>query len=469
MPDHDLEKLLGGFAADTLIPEEKQQLYRVALQDQQLFNTIADEQALKELLTDPVVRHRLLQALNTAQTESTSSSPAWVNWFRHPAGLAWAGGVTAALFAVLLSTRVYQDSMKEADRFAATEEAKSAAPPTSSPSVTQPASPPSHEPQLNAEDNTKQTAPLRREVPPSKTAKRESPARTKPDERRVRDSSSDSPLQQHAATEPQRPAESTSDKPTQSEQEVLAQGNPQSAGIPPTVDSPSAPTKMPAATATSGQTSATLSARSLFYGAGPQGQDKSVRGDTRGREETVSQSVESPDQSELTTQPLAITKRKHAAPLQPVGIRYSLAPKEPSEPLQERATGMDTPEMPKKLTVESNQDGFLQIWTQESSSKPQLIFPISETEQPHAKLTAYTSLTISIPLTPDMLVIRFSRTDTAPSATFDRTLLNDSSRPQLRESVLTDKASIFQPPIHYIINQDPSLSEIVVQIVPVQP
>ena len=63
MSEHDFEKLLGGFAADTLTPEEKQTLYTAALQDQQLFNALADEQALKELLADPDVRRRLLASL----------------------------------------------------------------------------------------------------------------------------------------------------------------------------------------------------------------------------------------------------------------------------------------------------------------------------------------------------------------------------------------------------------------------
>ena len=48
MSEHDLEKLLGGFAVDTLTPEEKKALYTAALQDQQLFNALTDEQALKE-------------------------------------------------------------------------------------------------------------------------------------------------------------------------------------------------------------------------------------------------------------------------------------------------------------------------------------------------------------------------------------------------------------------------------------
>jgi hypothetical protein len=469
MPDHDLEKLLGGFAADTLTPEEKQRLYRVALQDQQLFNTIADEQALKELLTDPAVRRRLVQSLQVTSSQTAGGSPSWFEWFHRPTGLTWAGGLAAAVFAVVLSTRVYQDTMKEADRFAATEEAKSAAPPTSSPSVTQPASPPSHEPQLNVEDNTKQIAPLRREVPPSKTAKRESPVRTKPDERWVRDSSSDSPHQQHVTSGAQRPTESTSDKPTQSEQEVLAQGNPQSAGIPPTVDSPSAPTKMPSATATSGQTSATLSARSLFYGAGPQGRDDSIPGDTRRRDKAGSESAQSPGQSELTPQSLAMAKSNRGSPLQPLGIRYSLTPREQAQHSQDGATDTPTPKAPVELTVESNQDGFLQVWKQVDASKPQLLFPISETEQPRSRLTAHTPLTISIPSRPGMLVIRFSRTDAIPSTAFDRTQFNDSSQHHLRESVITDEASGFLLPTHYVVNQDPSLSEIVVHIAPSQP
>ena len=61
MSDHELEKLLGGFAADTLTSEEKKALYAAALQDQQLFNALADEQALKELLADPAARAQAIR------------------------------------------------------------------------------------------------------------------------------------------------------------------------------------------------------------------------------------------------------------------------------------------------------------------------------------------------------------------------------------------------------------------------
>src|SRR5512133_2496256 len=111
MPEHELEKLLGGFAADTLTPEERDALFSAALQDQRLFNALADEQPLKELLTDPAVRRRLLQALDRQRTQRSTS---WLDRFTSLPGLAWAGGVAVGVFAVILGLNVYQDSLRQA-------------------------------------------------------------------------------------------------------------------------------------------------------------------------------------------------------------------------------------------------------------------------------------------------------------------------------------------------------------------
>ena len=93
MSEHDLEKLLGGFAADTLTSGEKQSLFTAALQDQQLFNALADEQALKELLSDPDVRRRLVASLEQKSASGADDSLSWLDWFRRPAGLAIAGAL----------------------------------------------------------------------------------------------------------------------------------------------------------------------------------------------------------------------------------------------------------------------------------------------------------------------------------------------------------------------------------------
>src|SRR5262249_2358503 len=118
--------------------EEREKLFAAALQDQQLFNALADEQALKEILADPAVRRRLLQALN--QTGPSGAALSWLSWLRRPATLAYAGGLAVAVFAVVLGTKVYQESLRQATQLA-TEDVKpvspaSPAPPASAPAQT---------------------------------------------------------------------------------------------------------------------------------------------------------------------------------------------------------------------------------------------------------------------------------------------------------------------------------------------
>ncbi len=60
---NDLEKLLGGWAAGTLTEAERRALMEAALEDQSLFNLLADEQALKETLEDQTLRRRIHAAV----------------------------------------------------------------------------------------------------------------------------------------------------------------------------------------------------------------------------------------------------------------------------------------------------------------------------------------------------------------------------------------------------------------------
>jgi len=59
MKPEDIEKLLGGYATGTLTPDEQKSLFEAALGHQELFNSLADEEALRELLADPAFRARL--------------------------------------------------------------------------------------------------------------------------------------------------------------------------------------------------------------------------------------------------------------------------------------------------------------------------------------------------------------------------------------------------------------------------
>ncbi len=112
MAQGDLEKLLGGYATGTLTEEERNALFEAALHDQDLFNALADEQALKELLDDPVTRRRLLQALEQKPApQATEGLASLFGWLRRPAGLAFAGTLATAVLAVVVVTNLEREEM----------------------------------------------------------------------------------------------------------------------------------------------------------------------------------------------------------------------------------------------------------------------------------------------------------------------------------------------------------------------
>lgn len=59
----DARKLLGGYATGTLTEEERQALFAAALEDQELFNALAEEETLRQYLGDPQFRNDLQEAI----------------------------------------------------------------------------------------------------------------------------------------------------------------------------------------------------------------------------------------------------------------------------------------------------------------------------------------------------------------------------------------------------------------------
>jgi hypothetical protein len=76
MSRDDIQKLLGGYATGTLTPEEQQALFEAALSDQELFDELACEEALREVLADPAARAQLLAATQEAP------APWYRTWWR---------------------------------------------------------------------------------------------------------------------------------------------------------------------------------------------------------------------------------------------------------------------------------------------------------------------------------------------------------------------------------------------------
>jgi len=63
MTREEIRSLIGGYATGSLSAAEREALFEAALDDQELFDELAREQALKELLDQPGVKPRLLEML----------------------------------------------------------------------------------------------------------------------------------------------------------------------------------------------------------------------------------------------------------------------------------------------------------------------------------------------------------------------------------------------------------------------
>jgi len=88
MTPQEIRKLIGGYATGSLSDAERQSLFEAALEDQELFDELMREHALKELLEDPGAKARLIAALAPAQRPRPLGSRVWP-W-------AAAGGAVAA-------------------------------------------------------------------------------------------------------------------------------------------------------------------------------------------------------------------------------------------------------------------------------------------------------------------------------------------------------------------------------------
>ncbi len=86
MDRQEIQKLLGGYATGTLTPQEQEALFAAALDDQELFDALAREQALRDVLSDPSARAQLLASIDDRR------APWYHRWWR-PAMIA---GLAAA-------------------------------------------------------------------------------------------------------------------------------------------------------------------------------------------------------------------------------------------------------------------------------------------------------------------------------------------------------------------------------------
>lgn len=97
MTQEEIRRLLGGYATNTLSERERASLFEAALDDQGLFDALQSEDALRELLADPVSREQVRQALQPAATLPRRTFWTPQRWFVSAAGLAAAAAVAIGI------------------------------------------------------------------------------------------------------------------------------------------------------------------------------------------------------------------------------------------------------------------------------------------------------------------------------------------------------------------------------------
>jgi hypothetical protein len=456
MADHNLEKLLGGFAADTLTEEERTVLYAAALQDQQLFNALADEQALKELLADPVVRRRLLRALSQSDASGAGNSPSWLDRFRRPAGLAWAGGLAAAAFAVVLGTKVYQDSLRHAAPSVATEETGPSLLPAPAPPASQPPSPPVAEPQPDAKrTDAPARIPAEKNALLDRVAKREQGPSPMTEEQNVSEAATDAPVVELGKAA-ERPVHSTDNK--------------LSTGSTPPALAPAPLQALTGAVATD-RTAPTISARSLFYGEPASPPDAGlIAQEKKAAMEPLPESPPQTGRSEERLDRLSQLSRAKAATMaaKPLGLRYSFVIRESNGMEREvDAKTAATSTNPVRLTVETNQEAYLQIWKSVGVSPPQLLFPDGNSGPHSLKLVAGQRQIVPLSRARGAvsLFVRLSRIPPEPRAEQDIPLRDHLSLDRLQESHTVLESIAGQEHAAYAVNRDVFSDQLLVNII----
>jgi hypothetical protein len=352
--------------------------------------------------------------LEQKSASGTGGSLSWLDWFRRPAGLAFAGGLAAAALAVVLGVRIYQDSLRQAAQPVATEEAKPAS---------QPATPQAIEPQAKAKKNVVPAIDLpKKDTLIDKLAKRERSAPPPSKKERASDVARDSLKQRREQDETRREAEAP----------VAATGTP------------------------------ALSARALFYGGEPGRAD--TRSMAKEQEQAMTPLAESASQANRLERPLeGLSQLGKAAGTvdqpRPLGLRYSFVVRGTDG--QERE--VDAAAAAKSiqqvfLTVEANQGAYLQVWKTTGSSTPQLLWPEKETGQIALKITAGQRQHILLPMEsgPVTLTARLSRAPFGPITREEAAMFDRLSPNQLQESINESNQSGSQERATYVVNQDPS-------------
>ena len=156
-----------------------------------------------------------------------------------------------------------------------------------------------------------------------------------------------------------------------------------------------------------------------------------------------------------------------ATHLKPFGLRYSFVARGTDGQEQEvDAATASKSIQPVFLTVEANQDAYLQVWKTVGSSMPQLLWPEKETGQISLKITAGQRQHILLPMENGSVTLttRLSRAPSGPITRQEAAMFDRLSPNQLQESITANSQTGSQERATYVVNRDSSLGQLSIEI-----
>ncbi|HEY6086042.1 MAG TPA: hypothetical protein VIU63_11655, partial [Nitrospira sp.] len=396
------------------------------------------------------VRSRLLQNLNQKGLAHKEQSPAWLSWFRQPANLALAGGLTAAAFAVVLGTKIYQDSLTRHAQSVATEETAPLPQSESPPDAASPSTPlHATEPQPQPEQ---QQAPREVASPKKRALKDKAPSISEHtgDALKQRSESDQTPRQHDVQSG--MASRSMKDTPTRAARHDEAA---------PSSTIPAPKPQQAPAVSNLGASVPAVSARALFYGGDfPYPDPQAVAPEMERRSPSLTEGLRANRPERKTEQFAAVGKAARPdSTLKPLGLRYSfvISGTDGQEREIDLETALKSGAQP-MLRIQVNQDAYLQIWRTAESARPQLLFPGKDTGQTSLKMTAAQGQMIPLPTDSKTVTIRLSQAQLGPLTREEIIMLDRLSSQQLIESGTAGEASGSQERATYVVARDSSLT-----------
>jgi hypothetical protein len=110
----DIRRLMGAYATGSLTDAERKALFEAALDDQDLFDELAREQAVKEVIAEPGVRDRLIAGLPRVDSQPVATAGGWKKPLAWGLSAAFVLSMSIAAVVITRSTDTRQSSQKVA-------------------------------------------------------------------------------------------------------------------------------------------------------------------------------------------------------------------------------------------------------------------------------------------------------------------------------------------------------------------